>query len=221
LTLGLGVGGYIPVLAFTCGIRDSRLAVVAPIAATAPLITVLLSFGFLGVVIDPIQWIAIAMVVVSNVLVSVDLANWRQSNLLRLSSGVPFAIVAAIGWGVFYFFLVPSTRVLGPWMSAFVAEVGVTIAAGVHLWVSHGRIVMGEALRPGVIGNGLLQCIGIVAFTVGVAHFNVGLVAALSNSTALVTSSLGVLMFKERLHVREKVAAGGMIAGVALVSMVR
>ncbi|MGH7867918.1 MAG: EamA family transporter, partial [Candidatus Dormibacteraceae bacterium] len=119
LAMALGIAGYIPVLAFTHGIRRSRLSVVAPIAATAPLVTVFLSFAFLKVAIGQIEWLAIALVVLANVLVSVEFTNWRESNLFQLSSGVPFALVAAAGWGLFYFFLVPSTRALGPWMAAF------------------------------------------------------------------------------------------------------
>jgi uncharacterized membrane protein len=44
LTLGLGIAGYLPLLTFTHGIKISRIGIVAPIAGTSPLITILLSF---------------------------------------------------------------------------------------------------------------------------------------------------------------------------------
>src|SRR5579872_2953628 len=85
-TLLLGVAGYLPVLAFTKGVKNSPVGIVAPIAGTSPLITVVLSFLFLGVAIRPLQWLAIFLVVVANVVVSIDLKNWRQSKLFQVSS---------------------------------------------------------------------------------------------------------------------------------------
>ena len=55
-TVGLGVAGYAPVLAFAHGVRVSRLGVVAPVAGTSPLVSVLLSAVVLGVPIGPVQW---------------------------------------------------------------------------------------------------------------------------------------------------------------------
>lgn len=220
LTIGLGVAGYIPVLAFTYGVRESRLGVVAPIAATAPLITVLLSFMFLDVRVNSFQWLAIAMVVTVNVFVCVDFTNFRDSNLLRFSSGVPFALIAAAGWGLFYFLLVPSTRALDPWLSAFLIEVGVTVAAGLHVRLANRHVGLADSLRRPVILNALFICMGTVAFTVGVRHYNVGIVAALSNSGALITAALGALLFKEHLQAKEKIAAAVMISGVGIIPFV-
>lgn len=216
-TIALGMFGYLPVLAFTHGIKSSRIGIVAPIAGTSPLITVLLAFAFLGTAIHAGQWVAITMVALANIIVSVDIRNWRQSNALQLSSGIPYAVFAAIGWGIFFFLLVPAATSLGPWLATLCVELGVAIASGVHIWATRQPVAMRDALKPDVIMNGILICIGTLAFTVGVRYFNVGIVAALSNSTALVAAVLATYMFHERLNRTEKIAGAVMVLGVVII----
>jgi drug/metabolite transporter (DMT)-like permease len=217
--VGLGIVGYLPVLAFTHGIKETPLGIMAPIAGTSPLITVILSFVFLSVFLKPAQWVAIVLVVAANIAISVDLRNWRQSNFLHKSSGIPFALAAALGWGLFYFFLVPVSKTIGPWLAALLVEVGVTIAAGLHVKLSGQKTSLRKALQPQIIWNGVLICLGTVVFTVGVRYYNVGIVAALSNSTALVSTILGVCLFHERIHAKERIAAAVMIIGIAALTL--
>lgn len=218
--IGLGVVGYLPVLAFTHGIKESPLGIMAPIAGSAPLITVVLSFLFLGLTLHLSQWLAVTLIVAANIAVSVDVRNWRQSNLLKLSSGIPYALIAALGWGLYAFFLIPISQQIDPWLAAFLTEIGVTTAAGLHVKFSAKKIQMNQLFNPKVIVNAVLLCFGIIAFTVGVRYFNVGIVAALSGSTALVSMLIGVRIFREKLKVKDRIAALVMILSVAALSIV-
>src|SRR5262249_27586951 len=107
---------------------------------------------------------------------------------------------------------------LGPWLSALLVEVGVTIAAGLHCKWSGEDLGLKQAIKPAVIWNGVMICAGTLGFTIGATYFNIGVVAALSKSTALIRSLLGVYMLKERLVPREVIAAGLMIVGIAALS---
>ncbi len=215
----LGAFGYLPALAFTHGIKISRVGIVSPIASCSPLVAVLLSFFILETPISMLRWFAVALIVVANIGASVNPKSLKGSKLVSLAGGVPYALLAAAGWGVFYFALVYPTRALGPWLSAFLAELGVTAAAGVHLLVGRQRIPYDQAFSPKVIGNGVAIVIGTVAFTVGVSKFNVGIVAALSNSVALLSLLLAAYFFREKLNRLEAVAALLMIVGVVLLSI--
>ncbi|HEY4036708.1 MAG TPA: DMT family transporter [Ktedonobacteraceae bacterium] len=221
LTFGLGIAGYLPVLAFTHGIKISRIGIMAPIAGASPLITVLLSFFFLHTPIHFLQWLAIVVIIAANVVMSVDLKDWRSSTLTQLSSGIPFAIIAALGWGCFYFFLVYSTRSLGPWLSAFLVEAGVTFAAGIHLLFPAKRIPFKEAVSKSVLANSILVCFGTVAYTIGVLYYNVSIVAVLSDSTAIVSVLLAVYLFHEHLTSKEKVAAIVIVASTVVITLFR
>lgn len=217
--LVLGMAGYLPVLAFTKGVRESPLGVVTPIAGTAALITVVLSVLFLDVQISAAQWAAIAVVVVANIAVSVDINNWRSSKVLHKSSGVPYALAASLGWGVFFFALVPLANTLGPWLAAFLTEVGVTVAAGLHIWKAKMHVRIKDALAPSVAGNGLLICVGTLAYTIGVRYYNVPIIVTLSNSTAIVSTVLGVLLFHEHLEHSDRIAGAFMMAGIAALTL--
>lgn len=214
-TFTLGVAGYVPVLAFMHAIKSSPLGVVAPIAGTAPLVTLILAFLFLQVGLSPLQWLAVIIVVLANVVISLNVRNWRQSRFLQVSSGIPFALVASLGWGLFYFFLVPATEALGPWIAALIVEVGVTVAAGLHIWISKMPVPYQSLGVRTMWWTSALIAAATVAFTIGVNHFNVGIVAALSNSTALVTTLIGVYFFREKLRTKERIVAAITIVCIA------
>lgn len=213
--LALGMAGYLPVLAFTKGVKESPLGVVTPIAGTAALITVLLSVLLLGVQINSAQWAAIVVVVAANIAVSVDIKNWRSSRVLHKGSGVPYAIIASLGWGVFFFALVPLADTLGPWLAAFLTELGVVVAAGLHILVAKAPIRFRDALAPSVVGNGVMICVGTLAYTIGVRYCNVPIVATLSNSTAIISTALGVILYQEHVKRIDRIAGTIMIVGIA------
>lgn len=219
ITIGLGVAGYLPLLAFTHGVKISRITIMSSISGTAPLITVLLSFLVLGARIRPAQWGAIVIVIAANIAMSVDLRNWRNSSVVQLSSGIPFALVAALGWGGFYFLLIYPTRWLGPWFAAFLVETGVAIAAATHLLISGGNVRVKGVFSKSLALNALLSCVGTVAYTYGIKRYNVGIVAALSSSTAVVAAVVATYMFHERLTRKEKLAASAMVAGVVVLTL--
>lgn len=217
--LGIGIFGYLPPLAFTHGIKISRISIVAPIAGTAPFITVLLSVLLLNTHLHGIQWLGIAVIILANIAVSVNFRSLRSSNILKLASGVPYALVAALLWGLVYFLLIYPTRSLGPWVSALLLEFGLVIAATVHLKFKREELQVAKAADKLLIFNAVVIALGTLGFTIGVKYFNVGLVAALANSTAVVSIIAATLVHHERLTRMEKVLAAFMIAGVVLVSI--
>jgi drug/metabolite transporter (DMT)-like permease len=219
LTVGLGIAGYLPVLAFTHGIKISRISIMAPISGTSPFVTVLLSALLLGITIHTFQWIAIIVIIGANVVMSMDLKNWRNSQALKLSSGIPYALIATVGWGCFYFFLVYATNWLGPWLSACLVEVGVTLAAGAHVLFGKKKIFYKQTFSRAVVLNSILLCIGTIGYTVGVRYFNIGIVASLSNSTAIVSALAATYLFHEHLTKKEKLAASAMIAGIIVLTL--
>jgi drug/metabolite transporter (DMT)-like permease len=97
-----------------------------------------------------------------------------------------------------------STRSLGPWLSAFLVEAGITLAAGVRLLLSAKRIPSKEVVSKSVIANGILVCSGTVAYTIGVLHYNISIIAVLSNSTAIVSTLFATYVFHEHLTTKEK-----------------
>ncbi len=219
LALGLGIVGYLPSLAFMYSIKNSPLGIVAPIAGASPFITVLLSFIFLNIPIKSLQWLAIFLIIIANMVVAINIRDWRRSNIFKLSSGVPFALMATIGWGLFYFLLVPITKHIDPWLSALFVEVGVTLMASLHIQLTNRKLSIKDIKKNPIILNGILICLGTLGFTIGVQYFNVGIVETLSNSTALITIVLSIYLFHEHLHLKERLSSLIMILGIIILSI--
>ena len=70
-----------------------------------------------------------------------------------------------------------------------------------------------------IIFNSLLLCFGTVGYTVGVRYFNVGIVASLSNSVAIVSAIGATYLFHEHLTRKEKIAASFMIVGIVVLTV--
>lgn len=218
-TFLIGILGYLPVLAFTHGIKVSRVSIVAPISGTSPFITVLLSVLIIGAHLHSLQWLGIALIVAANIAVSLNFKSFKESNVLKLSSGVPFALIAALLWGLVFFLLIYPTRSLGPWLSALMIEIGVMIAAGSHVWLRHEPFMFKESVKGPMIANACLIVLGTLSYTIGVHSFNIGLVAALSNSTAIISITAATIVHHERLTRSEKILAVLMGIGVVLISI--
>lgn len=142
----------------------------------------------------------------------------RDSNILKLASGVPYALVAAVLWGVVFFLIIYPTRSLGPWAAALLLEIGVAMAAAVHVGLRREPLLLRQAATRPVVMNALMIAGGTLAYTVGVRSFNIGLVATLSNSTAVVSIIAATLIHHEQLARNERLLAAVMIIGVVVVS---
>lgn len=216
---GVGVLGYLPLLTFTQGLKTSRISVVVPIAGSSPLITVLLTALFLHVHLHGVQWLGVLVILAANIAVSVNVRSLRDSNALKLGSGIPYGLLTALGWGLVFFLIIYPTRSIGPWLSAFLLEFGVLVGAGIHITLRGGDYGWKYLTSRLTIVNALLIGGGTLAFTVGVRYFNVGLVAALGNSMAAVSVIGATLVHHERLTKKEKVLAACMVLGVIAITL--
>lgn len=217
--VAIGVFGYLPPLAFTHGIKVSRVSIVAPIAGTAPFITVLLAAVFLHMRLQGFQWVGIVLIVLANIAVSLNFRSLHDSNVLKLASGVPYGLIAAAGWGVVALLIVYPTRSLGPWAAALMMEIGVLAAAMAHVFFRREPFMLAQAATKPVAANAVLICIGTLAYAIGVKSFHVGIVAALANSTGVVAIVAATIIHGERLTRAEKILAVLMVLGVALISL--
>ena len=112
-----------------------------------------------------------------------------------------------------------ASRAVGPWWAAFLTELALAVCAGAHLKLSRRSISYRLSLSPSVLLSGLAIALGTIAYTIGVLHYNVSIVAALGNSTAIIATAVGVIFFRERLHKRETIAVLAMIIGVIAISV--
>ena len=95
----LNIGGF---LAYIEALRRGPISLVAPISSGYPIITAVLSVIFLKEAITAIQWIAIFIVIIGVILTSFSTFQKKTS-----LSGIPFAIISFLMWGVLFVLLKP------------------------------------------------------------------------------------------------------------------
>ena len=132
LAIAIAIFAYIPFATFYHALTKGSVGVVSPIANSSVIITVLLSVLFFGEGLAVLAWAAIGAIVLGIVLLSVDFQDIKRSHLFDIASGIPYAMVSCLLWGVvFFLFKIPVT-VLGPILTTFLIETGVWLSSYVH-----------------------------------------------------------------------------------------
>jgi drug/metabolite transporter (DMT)-like permease len=192
------------------------LAVVAPISASYPALTVLLAVHS-GEKIGAVRAAGIAAAIAGVVLAAA--ARAPGAGKRGLGRGVPWAIFAAVGYAV-NFWLLGFTVVPAIGSVASVWVIRVTTVATLALVA----VPVGQKLRAPRGLWGLLAAIGVldtlafVANNQGLGLGHVSVVTVLASLYAAVTVLLAALVLREKLGRRQWLGVFLILAGVALIS---
>ncbi|MCK5234057.1 MAG: DMT family transporter, partial [Candidatus Aenigmarchaeota archaeon] len=89
-------------LAFYKGFQVGKVSVVSPIALSWPAITVILSITLLKESLTFIQASGVAFAIAGGVMTSFRLSDLGKLNFSSPSNGVKYALLAALGWGIYF-----------------------------------------------------------------------------------------------------------------------
>lgn len=219
LVLGVAVLGYFSVKYLFKALKVGKVGVVSPISNSAVVLTVLLSVFFFKEQLSLLQVIAIAVVIIGVLLNSVDFKHFRESNLFDKSSGVPYAFVTFVLWGFIFFFSKIHVSVLGPFLSAFLIELGILLYAYVDIRVNKMRLkkVSRNELFLFIV-SAILAAAGTLFYNLGVQMGFVSIVAVLSFSNPIAATFYSKVVNKEKLTAKEIAALMFIVLGVALVT---
>lgn len=197
----LALNGVLAALAYLAlyqGLGIGPVALVSPIAASYALVSIGLAIVVLGERIGPALGIGGAMTLAGVVLASSDLRSVHLEDLER-ARGVPYALAAAVLFGVATFILGRSAKEIG-WLTAIVLGRAFTFAAigavALALRTRFDHIDARGLLVAG--GLGVIDLLGIVAYAWGSQVALLTLVVATSATFPLVSVVGGVLVLGER-----------------------
>ena len=217
LAFAIAFLGYIPFVTFFKGLGTGKIGVVVPISNSAVIVTVLLSLTFLNETLTKLQAGAIALIVIGIILTSINFKDFKKSHLFHLHSGVPYALITCILWGVFWFVWKHPVTLLGPFFSAFIQELSMVIYSGVHLKLLKQNYKWSHTKT--FIIMGILAAAGTLFFNLGLQTGPVSIVAPLVFANALVSTLYSRIIYKEKLSTTQYVAAALIIVGIVLVSL--
>jgi drug/metabolite transporter (DMT)-like permease len=216
-----GLTEAVGVAALYRGLAAGTMSIVAPVAATAPVVPVAAGI-LIGEAPAPLQLAGVLLAIVGIVLTSSPgtpeqpaTGQKPSSRANRASAG--FGILAALGFGGFYVAMDAASEVDVPW-ALFGARVTAVAAFAVAAAVSRSRPALSARDLPvlALIGVLIVSADGMyaVASTVGL----LGVVAVLSSLHPLVTMGLARFYFNERLRRPQQIGVALCIAGVVAVA---
>jgi drug/metabolite transporter (DMT)-like permease len=219
IALGIGIIGYVPIASFYEAIKLGKVSVVAPISKSSVIFTVLLSFIFFKENLRSMQIISIFFIIIGIFLISVNFKDLKNSHLFKISSGILFALIASILWGLVFFLLKFPVSVLGPILTAFLIEIGVMVSSLAHLKFTKVNINLPDRKTMiYIFFLGVFVATGMLFYNLGISKADVSIVAALTFSSPLVAVIYGKFAYNEKFSLLQYIAILSMLSGIVMVS---
>ena len=213
--IGAGACGAIGLAALYRGMAVGAMGIVAPISAAGPVVP--LGFDLAnGESPSALQWLGVVVV-----LGGIALLAREPGAPLRagLATGVPLALVAALGFGLFFVGLDAAADGGVPW-TIFTARATSTVLAVVVALSLAISVVPPRRLLPTVVAVGLFDTAANVLVAFATTRGSVGIVAVLSALYPVVTIVLARLVLGERLDGSRRLGGVLALCGAAFVAAV-
>ncbi len=212
LAVPAAVTGTLGLYAFYRGMAAGAISVVAPVAAVAAVIPVLIGLAT-GDQPSPLQLAGMAVA-----LVGVGLAAREPgSGESRLAAGVGLALLAAIGFGLYF----PTMHAAGDadfaWASLIFRLVATLMVVGAVL-VARPRLAIDRVGLWIVVLVGIGDTLGNVLFAASSAYGLVSVTSVLASLYPVVTVVLAHLLLAERVSRSQQLGIVGTLTGVVMIS---
>jgi drug/metabolite transporter (DMT)-like permease len=209
--IAAGICGTLGLYAYYRGMQIGAMSVIAPIAGVSAVIPV--AFGIAtGDSPSPWQIAGIAAALVGVVLASIE----HREGTRRLASGVGLALLAALGFGLYFPWMHAAGKVDFWWASLIFRSTALLVVTAA---VTAGRTEL--RLSPRVlaiaVAVGLGDTLGNVLFAASSAHGLVSLTSVLASLYPIVTVLLAAAVLHERIAPMQKAGVALTLAGVVLI----
>ena len=219
ITFVISLIGYIPLVTFYKALKIGKVGIISPIASSSVIFTILFSIIFFKESLSIAQLFSILLIMLGIILISINFKDIRNSHLFKTSSGVPFALITCVLWGlVFFLFKIP-VNVLGPILTSFIVEFGNLIYSGTNLKISKiGFQLPDKRILTYIILLAICITVGTLFYNFGIRVSNVSIIAALYSSNPLVATLYGKFVYKEKLKIQQYFAILLILIGIVLIS---
>ncbi|OGK16564.1 hypothetical protein A3H80_02840 [Candidatus Roizmanbacteria bacterium RIFCSPLOWO2_02_FULL_37_19] len=221
-SVGIAFVGYVSLVSFMHAVKIGKIGVVVPIANSSSIFTVLFAVLFFSEILTLNKLIAIAIIITGVVLISVNIKDFKRSELFVLSSGIPYAFLTMILWGlVFALFRIP-VKSLGPFFTTLIIELSILIFSCVHLFLIKKESLKKpvKSMIPSLLMFGLFGYLGSLFFNLGIQVAEVSIVAPIAFSAPAISVLYARLVYKEKLLLRQYIAVVCIIFGIIFMSAI-
>lgn len=178
-----------------------KVGLVSPVTTLNVAISLTLTTILLKVPLSLPQILLIIMIIIGILVLSLDFKDFSASNIFDKSSGVPYAMITALLWGVLFFLVQFPIKHLGAYLTTFLLDFGILICAVVK------NIFVAKDFRPHsvanswkhIVGVAIFSAIGALAMYLGMQVANSAIVIAVSTASPLSAMLYGRIFYKEKL----------------------
>lgn len=206
-------------LAFYKGLQMSKVSIISPVAACWAVVTVILSLIFLGETLTTLKSIGVGLAILGAVLVSFRLHDLLNLKLKNLAVGVEYAIIALLGWGVYFVFI----DVLVNEFSWFLPMLFIKMVSVFYLLAYSGakkeNILFPKNVALFIILIGVLEVVAYLCYGIGVTSEHTAIVAPIGAAFPMVTIILARIFLKETLEINQKIGIISVLSGLILLSI--
>ena len=208
-----GVAALAGLAALYRGFALGAMGIVAPISAASPIVPLTVDAAH-GEVPSAVQWLGVGLVLTGIVVLS-----WESSHdgRTRIAAGAGLAIVAALGFGLFFVGIDAGSDESAAWAVAAARTASLPVAVVAAL-VTATALAAPRRLLPLVAAVGVFDTGANVFVAAATTRGAVGTVAVLSSLYPVTTMLLAWLVLGERLGRPKRLAAAAALAGAAFVA---
>ncbi|HEV2121913.1 MAG TPA: DMT family transporter [Chloroflexota bacterium] len=211
--------GQIGLASLFRGMAVGTISIVAPISATGAAIPVMVGLAT-GEQPTPLQGAGIMLAIVGVMLASRDPDDTRSSFVVRpsSSSGLPYALLAALGFGLFYVTLGYAGRVDAVWAVLVQRAVSLPLLLAA-VAVARPNLAVGWHSAGVLVIAGALDAAANVLYAAANAAGLGGLAAVLASVYPVITVALAAGFLRERLAPWQWAGVASALAGIALIAL--
>ena len=207
-----GIAALVGLAALYRGFAIGAMGIVAPISAASPIVPLGVDAAR-GEVPDSAQWLGIALVVSGIVVLSREASTEGG----RIAAGAGLAVVAALGFGLFFVGIDAGSDQSAAWAVAAARAASLPVAVVAAL-VTGTALTTPRSMFPMVAGVGIFDTGANVFVALASAFVAIGIVAVLASLYPVTTVVLAWLVLGERLGASKRVAGAIALGGAVLVA---
>lgn len=199
---------------FYKSVQSKGVALSLPIVYSWSILSVALSVIFLSEFPTLLQTLGIGAVLLGIFFVAIEPGNRRL-----VDRGTLAAFGSMLCWGIFYFLMREPTELYGEWWIGGMLKIGSGILSLPFLLKERARRNKKSMRLLWVMAIiGLLDALGLIALTSGLQISSVAVMTGIPSTTPVVVALFGVLLFKEKVNLRQAIGIGA--TGIGLVLLV-
>jgi len=212
LALGAGVCGAVGLAALYRGMAVGAMGVVAPISSVAAVIP--FAYGVTrGERPSLLQFVGIVLALAGLVFVS----RVPAATGPRLATGVGLALIAAIGFGLYFVLVGEAAGDSVPW-TVLVARLSSVTLAFTAVLATRVTLRSGRSLLLPIAGVGICDVSANVLFALASTRGLLSVASVLTSLYPAVTIALAAAFLGERVRAAQLAGAVGVLAGAALIT---